>query len=135
MGEVLLELTSSQHCDYCRNDRWEQGDRLLYLHPYLVGKLTITARSPAGEGDPPAIDRFLDIGWRSTGPPAVIGRSPGKMAIWGLLQPVTVQSPTGDRQVIADPVIRMVQGHQNRAASTDVQILQSGKNPAATAGF
>ena len=44
-------------------------------------------------------------------------QSPGKMAIWGLLRPVTVQSPAGDRQVIADPVIRAVQGHQNRAAS------------------
>ena len=39
------------------------------------------------------------------------------MAIWGLLRPVTVQSPTGDRQVITEPVIRAVQGHQNRAAT------------------
>ena len=35
MGELSFELTSSQHRDYCRNDRWKQGDRLLYLHPYL----------------------------------------------------------------------------------------------------
>ena len=59
MGEVLLELTSSQHRDYCRNDRWEQGDRLLYLCPYLAGKLTITVRSPAG-------GRQITQGW-STG--------------------------------------------------------------------
>ena len=59
-----------------------------------------------------------DPQWSSAGALAVAaGQSPGKMAIWGLLWPVTVQSPTGDRQGIADPVIRAVQGHQNRAAS------------------
>ena len=57
--------------------------------------------------------------WRSSAGALAVagGQSPGKMAIWGLLRSVTVQSPAGDRQVIADTVIRAVQGHQNRAAS------------------
>ena len=48
---------------------WQVSWRSLRDHP------TVTARSP--EGDPPAIDWFLDIGRRSTGPPAVIASSPG----------------------------------------------------------
>ena len=83
MGELLVELTSSKHRDYCRNDRWEQGDRLLYLRPYLGGggwrslrdHLPVAGRSP--NSDPPAIERIVDIGQRSAGAAAVIGRSPG----------------------------------------------------------
>ena len=45
------------------------------------------------------------------------GQSPGKMTIYGLLLPVTVRLPAGDRQEIADPVITAVQGHENRPAT------------------
>ena len=47
----------------------------LYLHPYLAGKLTITCPWPPDHLT--VIHWFLDISWRSPGPPAVIGRSPG----------------------------------------------------------
>ena len=70
MGELSFELTSSQHRDYCRNDRWKQGDWLLYLHPYLgAGVWTsdddcvITCWWPADH--PTVIYRFVDIDRRS----------------------------------------------------------------------
>ena len=131
MGELLLELTSSKHRDYCRNDRWEQGDQLLYLRPYLGrgadDHSAITCRWPADH--PTVIHRQsnkLSTSARdrreprqsSAGALAVAaGQSPGKMAICGLLLPVTVRLPAGDRQEIADPVITAVQGHENRPAT------------------
>ena len=86
MGELSFELMSSNHRDYCRNDRWKQSDRLLYLSPnmgeggltiwrWLCDHLPVAARSP--NGDPPAIGRFFYIGRRSAGARAVIDRSPG----------------------------------------------------------
>ena len=48
------------------------------------------------------------------------------MAIWGLLRPVTIQSPTGDRQVIADPVIRAVQVIKIGRQATNLKIWKSG---------
>ena len=39
-----------------------------------------------------------------------------KMAICSLVRPITVRVPDGDRQVIADPVITALQGHENRPA-------------------
>ena len=45
------------------------------------------------------------------------GQSPGKMTICSLLLPVTVRLPAGDRQQITDPVITVVQGHENRPAT------------------
>ena len=48
---------------------WGGGWRSLRDH------LPVAGRSP--NGDPPAIKRIVDIGQRSAGAPAVIGRSPG----------------------------------------------------------
>ena len=66
-------------------------------------------------------------------------QSPGKMTICGLLLPVTVRLPAGDRQEIADPVITAVQGHENRPVTyrcANLEIRQkSGKNLPVTARF
>ena len=139
---------SSQHRDYCRNDRWKQGDRLLYLHPYLgEGVWTsdddyvITCRWPA---DHPTVihrqstDLLTSAGDRrepcraSAGAPAVAaGQSPGKLAICSLVRPITMRVP--------DPVITALQGHENRPAiyrCAKIEIRQkSAKNPRITARF
>ena len=156
MGELSFELTSSQHRDYCRNDRWKQGDRLLYLHPYLgEGVRTsdddyaITCRWPADH--PTVIHRQLtdlstSAGDRrepcraSAGAPAMAaGQSPGKLAICSLVRPITMRVPDGDRQAIADPVITVLQDHENRPAiyrCAKIEIRQkSAKNPWIAARF
>ena len=76
----------------------------------------------------------------SAGALAVAARqSQGKITICGLLLPVTVRLPAGDRQEIADPVITAVQGHENRPVTyrcANLEIRQkSGKNPPVTARF
>ena len=103
----------------------------LYLRPYLAGKLTITARSPAG-------GRQITWRWATNFSTSAGDRQDPWRSSAGAL-PVAVQSPDGDRQVIADPVIRAVQGHQNRPTSyrsRKIGIRQkSGKNRAVIAGF
>ena len=76
----------------------------------------------------------------SAGAPAVAaGQSPGKLVICSLVRPVTVRVPDGDRQAIADPVITVLQGHENRPAiyqCAKIEIQQkSAKNPWITARF
>ena len=105
----------------------------------------MAGRSP--NGDPPAIDRFVDIGRRSAGALLGIGRSPsggrqtepGKTGHLQLSSADTVRVPDGDRQAIADPVITALQGHENRPAiyrCAKIEIRQkSAKNPQITARF
>ena len=90
----------------------------LYLRPYLAGKLTITAWSPNG-------DRQITRGWSTDNRPISrhqpeIDGTPGghRWEPWW--------SPAGDRQVIADRVIRAVQG-QSKSAD-ELPIWKSG-NP------
>ena len=156
MGELLLELTSSKHRDYCRNGRWEQGDRLLYLCPYLGGGgwrsddgYAITCQwpvdhptvihQPLTELSTSARDRREPRRSSAGALAAAAGQNMGKMAICGLLLPVIVQLPGGDRPEIAEPVITAVQGHENRPVTcrcANLEIRQkSGTNPLVTERF
>ena len=101
----------------------------------------------SSNGDPPAIDRIVDIGQRSSGArrssaealAAAAGQNTGKMAIGGLPLLVIVRLPGGDRPEIAETVIAAVQGHENRPITcrcANLEIRQkSGKNRPGTARF
>ena len=152
MGELSFELTSSQHRDYCRNDRWKQGDRLLYLHPYLGAGVWTSdddCASPAGGRQITqwwSTDLSTSTGDRretcraSAGLPAMAaGQSPGKLAVCSLVRPITVRAPDGDRQATADPLLTAVQGQGNRPAICRCRKIgirqKSAKNRPITAGF
>ena len=90
---------------------------------WLCDHLLVAARSP--DGDPAAIDRFVDIDRRSPGALPDIGKSPGdgrriEPGKTGCLQVSLadhhVRVPGGDRQATAEPVLTAVQGHENRPA-------------------
>ena len=95
MGELSFELMSSQHRDYCRNDRWSKVTDF-YTCTHIWGRgcehLTMIVRSPAGgrqitqrwsSGNRP-ICRHRPIDWfvgdrpepcrASAGPPAMAAR-------------------------------------------------------------
>ena len=109
-GSKVTDFYTCAHIWWVADDHCAITCRWQPDHPRVIHRQSTNFSTSAGDRRDPRRS--------SAGALAVAaGQSPRKMAIWGLLRPVTVRSPAGDRQVIADPVIRAVQGHQNWAAT------------------
>ena len=138
--------------------KWQvkQGDRLLYLHPYL-GEGVWTSDDDCAitcrwlPDHPTVIQQqstylSTSTGDRrepcraSAGPPAMTaGQSPGELAVRSLVRLITVRVSNGDWQATADPVLTAVQGYENRPVICRCRKIgirqQSAKNLAVAAGF